>query len=197
MVLSKIAAFHEKNLRDKAMNNSKMTFLNISTSGLGGRSHPILNGVITTEDVKAVKPAIKCLTGDYYTYSLRAALMGGSSHCRICPNNGENTQEPEDIEHVVAGCVATENIRKSMLTNVVVAMGTTEIPIDIDSILQDKTTLCQFLLDCNSLNLSNATRVNINDPATTEIFRHSRKLIASIHAERLRQIKQLDKNIPT
>ena len=80
-----------------------------------------------------------------------------------------------------------------MMVNVIAAASSTAVPIDIPSILQDKKTLCQFLLDCTSLNLDNNTRVNMNDPATAEIFRQSRKLVAAVHAERMRRIKELDR----
>ena len=56
MVMSKITSFHERNLRDRASNNSKMTFMNVATTGLNGRSHPILRDIITTADVKSARP---------------------------------------------------------------------------------------------------------------------------------------------
>ena len=194
MVMSRITAYHEKSLREKASINSKMTFMNVAVTGLTGRSHPILSGIVTVDEVKAAKPVIKCLTGDYYTYEIKASQTGGSSHCRICPVIDEVKQETEDIVHVVAGCIATDSIRKNMIQNVVDAAHLTEFPLDIDAILQDKKILCQFLLDNTSINLTNNTRVNIKDPASAEIFKQSRRLIAAIHAERLRKIKNLDKN---
>lgn len=193
MVMSKITAFHERNLRERAANNSKMGFMNVTTHGLRGRSHPILRDIVTTVDVKAARPVIKCLTSDYYTYAVRAAQTGGSSHCRICPDTTDVNREPEDIVHVVTRCAATEDIRHNMMVNIVTAVSATVVPIDLDSIVQDKSVLCQFLLDCTSLNLSNKTRVNINDPAVTEIFKQCRRLVAAIHAERMRLIKELEK----
>ena len=188
LILTKITAYHERQLRDRAINNSKMSFINVSTTGLSGKCHPILRNIVTTVDVKAARPVIKCLTGDFYCYAVRAVQTGCSSHCRICPS-----REPEDIVDVVAGCAATNDVRTNMMVNVIAAASSTAVPIDIPSILQDKKTLCQFLLDCTSLNLDNNTRVNMNDPATAEIFRQSRKLVAAVHAERMRRIKELDR----
>ena len=71
-----------------------------------------------------------------------------------------------------------------MMVNVIVVASSTAIQIDILSILEDKKILCQFLLDCTSLNLDNNIRVNVDDPAAREIFRQSRKLVAAVHAER-------------
>ena len=42
-VLTKILAFHEKELRVAASKNSKMKYLNVSCEGLRGRHHPQLN----------------------------------------------------------------------------------------------------------------------------------------------------------
>ena len=49
--LVKITAFHEKQLRTAANNNSKMKYLNVKTTGLNGRPHPALLGVNTTQGV--------------------------------------------------------------------------------------------------------------------------------------------------
>ena len=166
--------------------------MNVSTTGLSGKCHPILRDIVTTVDVKAARPVIKCFTGDYYCFAARGAQTGQSTHCRICPSD-DDSREPEDIVHVVAGCAATNDIRTNMMVNVIAAASSTAVPIDIPSILQDKKTLCQFLLDCTSLNLDNNTRVNMNDPASAEIFRQSRKLVAAVHAERMRRIKDLDR----
>ena len=101
------------------------------------------------------------------------------------------THSQEIFPH--AGPLCTEDIINNMMENIVTASSATVVPIDIDLIVQDKSVLCQFLLDCTSLNLPNNTRVNINDPAVTEIFKQCRKLVAAIHAERLRRIKELEK----
>ena len=83
-ILIKITAYHEKILRMKSLKNSKMTFLNISVKGLNGRCHPALQGVKTTKNVQSMRPHIKMLSGDYYTYQLRSEYKGGSPHCRLC-----------------------------------------------------------------------------------------------------------------
>ena len=80
-----------------------------------------------------------------------------------------------------------------MMVNVIVVASSTTIQIDILSILEDKKILCQFLLDCTSLNLDNNIRVNVHDPAAREIFRQSRKLVAAVHAERMRRLKDWEK----
>ena len=101
-LLTKITAFHEQELRQRANQNSKMKFLNVSTSGLRGKHHPVLSNVVTTSEVRSLRPVIKCLTGDYYCFSVKAAQTPGvSGHCRICPLQGETDMVTEDIVHVI------------------------------------------------------------------------------------------------
>ena len=47
-VRTKITAFYEKELRNKAETNSNMTYLNVSVSGLRGKRHPALSNMLTT-----------------------------------------------------------------------------------------------------------------------------------------------------
>ena len=67
-VLTKISAFHENELRSKARDNDYMQYLNVSLSGLRGRHHPSLSNIITTEEVKKLRPHLKLLSGEYITY---------------------------------------------------------------------------------------------------------------------------------
>ena len=73
----RITVYHEKQLRSQAINNSKMSFLNISIKGLNGRCHPALFGIKTTDSVRKMRPYLKMLTGDYHTYQIRAKYQGG------------------------------------------------------------------------------------------------------------------------
>ena len=89
---TKITVYHETELRELASDNSKMNYLNVATKGLNGRHHPVLSSATTSKEVKELRPVLKMLTMDYYTYSMRASQSGGSSHCRICSalNSGED-----------------------------------------------------------------------------------------------------------
>ena len=55
-ILTRITAFHETELRQKALSNSCMTYLNVSVSGLRGRHHPALANQLTTFDVQKSRP---------------------------------------------------------------------------------------------------------------------------------------------
>ena len=84
MVITKISAYHEQLLREAAISNSRMKYLNISLQSLRGHHHVALNNIITSYEVKKCRIHLKMLSGDYLTYSMKASHSGGSSHCRIC-----------------------------------------------------------------------------------------------------------------
>ena len=79
---TKVRSYYEKRWREKSLSNSKMTFLNTQ---LLGRHHPGLYGLMTTRDMKKIRPHIKMLTGDYLTYSgVATERQGGDASCRLC-----------------------------------------------------------------------------------------------------------------
>ena len=79
--------------------------MNVSISGLSGAHHPALSGVITSTEVKQMRPHLKMLSGDYLTYQTRSQQSGGSPDCRLCPASIEGNKPAEDIEHILTKCV--------------------------------------------------------------------------------------------
>ena len=73
LVKTKITAFYEKELRNISLTNSKMQYLNVQLSGLSGRPHIALQGILTTQDTKKLRLHLKFLVGDYY-HAERLAL---------------------------------------------------------------------------------------------------------------------------
>ena len=63
-IQTKICSYQEKSLRILAANNSKMTFLNVSMTGLRGRHHPALSGLLTTKQVSQARIQIKMYSTD-------------------------------------------------------------------------------------------------------------------------------------
>ena len=206
-IITKILAFHEKKLRVVAENNSKLAYMNVSTTGLRGRHHPVLDNIVTAYEIKKLRPVLKMLCGDYYTYSVRADQSGGSPHCRICPPSAaasdSDPSPAEDLQHILTECAATEEPRSRILEGLEKCLSTSTVTIpgpgqlgkvycDIKSL--DKSTLTQFILDCCSLNLPNSVRISVSDPKRTEIFKLCRDLCYSVHSERLRKLREKDKN---
>ena len=81
-ILTRVTAFHETELREKAKTNSNMKYLNVSVSGLRGKRHPVLSNMVTASDVLKSRPHLKMLCNDYFTFEKRASQSGGSPHCR-------------------------------------------------------------------------------------------------------------------
>ena len=99
-VITKITAFHEREVRLLAQDNSAMKYLNVSLLGLRGRLHPAITGVTTTHEVKKMRPHVKMLTGNYLTFEIKSLQSGGSAECRIC-SQSEETPQMESLEHQI------------------------------------------------------------------------------------------------
>ena len=100
----------------KSSTNSKLSYLNISLKGLNGRCHPALHGIKTTKNVQSMRPHIKMLSGDYYTYQLRSEYQGGAPYCRLCLEPPSKTEKIEDLEHILTECGSYTEVRKRILS---------------------------------------------------------------------------------
>ena len=89
-----------------------MIYLNVSLTGLRGRHHPALSGLLTTKQVSQARIHLKMLAGDYFTYSVKSKQSGGSPYCRSCT---PPEQKEEDILHILAVCDKYSDIRDRML----------------------------------------------------------------------------------
>ena len=184
IILTKITSFYERKLRLDAANNSKMEYLNVSTLSLRGKPHPAIRGAETTAEVKEMRPHIKMLCGDYYSYAVRAAQAGGSGHCRLCGFILEN------IDHILK-CPSTAEAKMATMEQLSIAVQQTKCWIDFQSLTNSKH-FTQFVLDCTSLNLPNNFTVNTCDSALNNIFEAARKMVHAIHSERLRKLKKIE-----
>ena len=78
-----IAAYYEATWHQKADRNSKLKFLNVQTTGLAGRPHPVLLGVLTTQEVMRSRVNVKMLAGDYPCYSYLGSDRNLDAFCRL------------------------------------------------------------------------------------------------------------------
>ena len=62
---SAIVAYYKETWRQKAATNTKLQFLNVQVTGLTGRPHPVLSGILTTQEVTRSRVPVKMLAGDY------------------------------------------------------------------------------------------------------------------------------------
>ena len=156
--------------------------------------HRILDGPTTAHQVRKLRPVVKFLTGDYFTYETRYKQSKiGSPHCRICSDTTTSDQDKpvESVDHIVASCQATSEIRTKILSKIVALLPLSKTNININKLLSDKSILTQFILDPNSLNLANDVRLHVDDPLSSDIMSLSRDLCYSIHIERLNILKKL------
>ena len=66
-IKTKIAAFHKKELKTQASNNTQMKYLTVNLNSLNGKHQPCLFNVITTQEVQKLRPHLRFLAGDYLT----------------------------------------------------------------------------------------------------------------------------------
>jgi len=140
-ILTKITAFHEKEMKDLASSNSKMSYFNVNLFGLRGKNHPSLSNIISIEDVKKARPHLKLLTGDYFTYESKFIQTGkGTPTCKICQT------ESESICHIVANCTEYNQVRSRISTEIKVLCIKINLQ-EINKIFENSSIFTQFVLD--------------------------------------------------
>ena len=148
LIDTKIAAFHETELRALASQNSCMQFFNVSLIGLRGRPHPALTVIKSTHDVKKARHHIKMLGGDYYTYEIKSKQSGGSPLCKSCEQD-----ENEDLIHIISRCEAYNELRQNIRKEYEQHCSKTKTTIDFKNLCENEIDFCQFVLDPSSINL--------------------------------------------
>ena len=185
LVVTRITAWFEQDLRNQARNNSKMEYLNVQLLGLSGRPHPALHNVNTTQDCKKLRHHLKFLTGDILTGARLSKNQPGSNPaCKLCLSSYET------IEHILTVCPALSDVHQRLypeLMNVVNAVQPS------NKIMQSHSTsiLTQFILDCTSMNLENDYRIPANNPNIHEIFSLSRDWCLAVANSRTKQLSIL------
>ena len=170
-------------MRDKAYKSSSMQYLNVSLTGLRGKRHPALSGIVTTHEVKRAKIHIKMLAGDFLTHQVRADRSGGSPLCRTCP---ENSPKTEDLNHILTECLVYKEVRQRMFPEISEVCKMTKSECSFEDIFRNNSSLCQFILDPTSFNLEN--RVHIDDPALPALFKMSRDYCYAINSIRMKKL---------
>ena len=161
-----------------------MVYLNVNLCSLRGKNHPSLSNVITSHEVRKLRPHLKFLSGDYLTYQTQfERTQKGSPQCKICES------ENETISHILVTCPHHENTRRRILSEISAVSRLAKTEVNIDLIMQNPENLTQFILDPTSFNLEN--RVHRDDPIVPLLFRLSRDLCYSIHNARMKKLKEL------
>ena len=190
-----ITAYHERELRELAEENSKMKWFNVSMLSLQGKSHHLLQDVVTAHEVKKLRCQLKMLCGDFYCYSIKAENNGGSPHCRLC------LAPVEDLPHVLTTCSAMEEARQAIVRDleIILTIQPSESELyakvltneEFNQLVTSEDLFTQFLVDPTSFNLPDKYRINFNDAKLTQINKITRHLCYSVNQQRLQKLRDL------
>ena len=188
-VKTMIAAHHEATWRSKAAANSKLSYLNVQASGLSGRPHPVLTGIMTTQEVVRSRVHIKMLAGDYPCQLYVGNDRDQDTSCRLCLSAfPECPPISEDMEHLLTRCRVTADIRQRITPDILTVVSQ---HFPENSLLRHTSQghLTQFLLDPTSLSLPQSIRISPAHPALPSVLTLCRHYCFAVHKERTRQLK--------
>ena len=181
-----LTVWYEKELKKLSLRNSKMKYLNVQISGLTGAAHPALHNIFITQDAKKLHLHLKFLTGEFLTNErLSIDQPTLSPACSLCD------APVESIEHVLVVCRATIEVRSRLLPELMNAVASVQPTCQILKSTPAASTLCQFILDCTSLNLPDSTRVPAHNPGISTIYRVSRDWCFAANSIRKNCLKTL------
>ena len=175
--------------RQKAATNSKLEFLNVQVTGLTGRPHPVLSGILTTQEVARSRVHVRMLAGDY---PCLANLSGEDASCPLCKKVDPNQPAAvENMVHLLTRCKGTRDTRTRLIP---VLLNVISKHFPANSILNqpNHVHLTQLILDPTSLNLPMTIRIPPKHPCLSQVLSVCRILCSAIHKDRTKQLKSLD-----
>ena len=191
MVKTSVTTYHEAAWRLKVIDNTKLNFLNIQATGLSGRPHPTISGILTTQDVTKSRIHIKMLSGDYPCYYYLGSDREKDAFCRLCHSLSPLHPPPdEDMVHLLTRCRGTLETRSRVIPEL---LNTIQQHFPTNSILveQNHSHLTQLILDPTSLNLPMNMRIPPNHPALPLVLAVCRNFCLLIHKDRTTKLKKL------
>ena len=190
---TRILSHHENVLRAKASENYKLEFLNVQVVGLSGRPHPVLHGIVTTQEVVKSRAHLRMLSGDYPCQYYIGRDRNLDTACQLCKQivPPQHSTESEDMTHLLTSCRATADTRSMVLPDLLneIAKHFPNNPV-----LTPTGThwLTQLILDPTSLNLPMSARISPDHPALPQILSKCRNYCFTIHKERSRHYKRVN-----
>ena len=171
LVKTRVTVWYERELRNQALQNSKMKYLNVSLTGLSGQPHPVLHNILSTQDAKKLRLHLKFLTCDFFCNELISRYQPAiSSACVLCPS----PSPVDSIEHALVSCLAMTEIRSRLYPELVNTVAQVKPNCDILRENPSAPVLTQFILDCTSLNLPQTLRIPADQPGIDKICKISR-----------------------
>ena len=157
LVKTRVTAWHERNLRSLAINNSKMKFLNVQLYGLSGLLHPALQYIQDTRDCKKLRSHLKFLTCDI------APHTPVTTACSLC-----NSYSTDSVEHILMSCRALSEVRNRIFPELINTVSQVQPVSGILSYNIPAPIMTQFILDCASFNLPDTIRIPAHNPHISE-----------------------------
>ena len=187
-VKAKVAAHHEGIWRSKAVENSKLNFFNVQVSGLAGRLHPVLTGILSTQEVMHSRVHIRMLAGDYPCQQYVSNDRNQDPSCPLCLSMFPGRPAQNDsMVHLLTMCRVTAETRARVipdLLNILVQ----HFPNNDLLLNHSNAHLTQFILDPTSLNLPSSIRINPGHPGLTQVLTQCRRICFAVHKDRTRQL---------
>ena len=180
LTVTRITAWHEREMRGLASQNSKMKYLNVQVTGLTGCPHPALHNISNTQDVAKLRSHLKFLIQDL----VPRRVIEADESCMLC-----GITYIELHEHLLVSCrdQVLKDLRNRLIPELLNAVSLTYPNCAILCNDPTPSVLAQFVLDCTSLNLPVGYRVPANLPRINEIFRISRDWCHGTARETLRR----------
>ena len=169
LVKVKITAFHEAELRQKAMKSESLKYFNVQLLGLTGRPHLVILSANDKRSIEKLRIHLKFLTGDFLSYSKLARNQGCDPYCRLCLAPVENRQ------HILTECRLTANVRERLYPELVnLVADISPLSSLLDRSMTPNSILTQFIIDPASMNLPNSHRISYQHPRLPDLYRMSR-----------------------
>ena len=163
--------------------------MNVQTSGLSGKPHPVLSHILPTQEVMHSRVHSKMLAGDYPCNLYISRDPQQDPSCLLCLSEfPEKPAQTEDMVHLIARCRVTADIRARILPNL---FNTLSAHLPSNGLLQhpNQMNITQFILDPTSLNLPHDIRISPTHPALRPVLSICRTLCFAIHKDRSRRLK--------
>ena len=183
IIITKVTAYHERQLRRKAAEISSLKYFNVQLLGLSGRPHPALLGINDTRQALKFRAHVKLLSGDFPSFEKLSSQQNCGPHCRLCPSPIESTQ------HILTECRATADIKRRLLPDLLNLVSQVSPANGLLDPNISNHVLTQFLLDPTSSNLSNRFRIPVKNHRLFELFSLSRDWCFAIFSSRTKQLK--------
>ena len=184
-----VTVHHERCLRDQAVENPRLEYLNVSVNGLTGKRHPIMYNIESTYEAERARVHIKMLSGDYPCFENLARDGNVPPFCRICsPEIISGDPPTESLAHVLSHCVGTSGTRSRLLPDL---LNTIASVCPDNPVLNEYSHMTQFILDPTSLNLPLAARISPENPTLSSVLSCCRNFAYQIHKDRIRLLRSL------